>query len=132
MTQLVTETEHFSRRELACRCGVCDDGMDDVFMANLERLRVAFGRPMVVTSGHRCPDHNKRVASTGRDGPHTHRRAVDVQVARGEAYHLVRIALGQGTFSGIGLKQHGMGRFVHLDDLPAAPGRPRPTVWTYD
>ncbi len=45
---------------------------------------------------------------------------------------LIALAHKHG-FSGIGLRQHGdyKGRFVHLDDLSNATGRPRPWIWTY-
>jgi hypothetical protein len=43
---------------------------------------------------------------------------------------VVSVAIGTAEFTGIGLKQHGEGRFIHLDDLHL-PAHPRPIVWTY-
>jgi zinc D-Ala-D-Ala carboxypeptidase len=43
---------------------------------------------------------------------------------------MIRMALSVG-FTGIGVKQHGAGRFIHLDDLPNAEGQPRPHLWSY-
>jgi zinc D-Ala-D-Ala carboxypeptidase len=40
------------------------------------------------------------------------------------------LALEQG-FTGIGVSQKGAIRFIHVDDLPDAPGQPRPTIWSY-
>lgn len=34
-------------------------------------------------------------------------------------------------FTGIGIQQKGGDRYIHLDNLPNAPGQPRPTVWSY-
>lgn len=124
---------YFAAEELRCRCGECGstgEEMDARFMVRLVRLREAFGRPMPLTSAYRCPAYNERVSSTGRAGPHTRRRAVDVRVAGEDAYRLVRLALEHG-FTGIGVRQHGpwAGRFVHLDDLQA--GFPRPRLWSY-
>lgn len=34
-------------------------------------------------------------------------------------------------FTGIGIKQHGDNRFIHLDDLREPDHAPRPTIWTY-
>lgn len=53
-------TRNFTRAEMACKCcGVCL--MRDNFMAKLQALREAFGAPITVTSGYRCPAHNRQV-----------------------------------------------------------------------
>jgi len=101
------------------------------FMAKVERLREAWGKPMVVTSGARCPKWNAVVSKTGEAGPHTTGRAIDFAVDRGEAYRLLALAFSLGLFTGIGVNQKGGGRFLHFDDLPDAPGQPRPTLWSY-
>lgn len=52
-------------------------------------------------------------------------------VDRKQAHEVVRIAYELGI-TGIGWKQHGASRFVHLDDLHEADGHvPRPTIWSY-
>lgn len=121
-------TPHFTRAEMSCRCG-CGLVPPAEFMLRLEGLRVAFGRTMKVTSGARCPAYNAKVSGTGLTGPHTI-GAVDIDIARREAYDLVALAPKHG-FTGIGFKQHGANRFMHLDALPDAPGQPRPTIWSY-
>lgn len=120
--------EHFTKEELECKCG-CGGLPELDFVKKLERLREELGFPMPVTSGYRCPDYNARVSSTGRTGPHTTGRAVDIGVDRYRAWRLILEAMPE--FTGIGLQQKGQGRFVHLDDLPNAEGQPRPTVWSY-
>lgn len=120
---------HFRREEFACRhCGLNLISTD--FVTKLDELRERFGRPLIVTSGYRCREHNARVSSTGLNGPHTTGRAVDLAVDRGDAHRLLGLALDMG-FTGIGVNQKGDVRFIHLDDLTDAPGRPRPTVWSY-
>jgi peptidase M15-like protein len=121
-------TPHFTVAEMACRCG-CGRLPSLPFVQRLEELRVAFNRPMPVTSGARCPAYNATVSLTGEDGPHT-KDAVDVAVSRRDAYDLMVLA-PQFGFTGIGFKQHGGKRYVHLDALPSAPGQPRPTLWSY-
>ena len=100
------------------------------FQKKLERLRERFGKPLAVTSGARCPDYNAKVADTGRTGPHTKGRAVDLAIRGGDALHLITLAVEQG-FTGIGVSQKGASRFLHLDDLPNEDGQPRPWVWSY-
>jgi uncharacterized protein YcbK (DUF882 family) len=129
MTQV---TKHFTREELQCKCGCGRMEIPQEFLNKLEKLRKAFGKPMVITSGYRCPAHNSDVSETGAAGPHT-LGAVDVSVAGADAHLLLQHANVVG-FSGIGIKQKGpfSGRFVHLDDLPVTDNtHPRPRVWTY-
>ena len=126
---------HFSTYELVCRCGRPDceqRGMHEDFMTRLELLRAELGMPLVLNSAYRCPTHNAAVSTTGRNGPHTTGRAVDIAISGKPVVALLAAALSLG-FTGIGLKQDGAamaGRFVHLDDL-TAPAYPRPRVWTY-
>lgn len=123
-------TEHFSTEELMCKCGCLQAAMDPGFMSRLEALRLAFNRPMPITSGYRCQAHNSAVG--GRPtSPHVIGLAVDVAVSGEEAYWLVLFAMQLG-FTGIGVSQGGSrrGLFVHIDDLPVA-GHPRPRLWSY-
>ena len=106
--------------------------MDKKFMHRLEELRSAYGRPMVISSAYRCPDHNSRVSKTGRDGPHTTGQAIDILVSGQDAYELLFFAIGYG-FAGLGINQSGPSsqRFVHLDRLESLSSRPRPSIWSY-
>jgi len=123
-------TEHFTDAELSCRhCGRQE--MDPEFMERLEAIRREYGKPMVVTSGYRCPEYNLRVSRTGASGPHTRGRAADIAVRGGNALELIAIAMKHGC-TGIGVLQHGTHRMVHLDDLPdESPRSPRPWIWSY-
>lgn len=137
---------NFSRSEMVCSCGCGRADMEPEFMRRLQRLRSHYNRPMVITSGYRCPDYNARVGTTGRDGPHTTGKAVDVAVRGADARDLASMAMTYG-FTGIGVQQKGEGRFLHLDLLPVNdPGSdpddpdnddydpdqpPRPWLWSY-
>jgi zinc D-Ala-D-Ala carboxypeptidase len=99
-------------------------------MDKVEKLRDRLGFALPVTSAYRCPEYNNRVSGTGRSGPHTTGRAIDLGVSHSRALELLRMALAMG-FTGIGIKQHGQGRFIHLDDLPNAEGQPRSHIWSY-
>lgn len=118
-------TPHFKTSELACKCG-CGMLPAQAFMDKVERLRVAYGKALTVTSAARCPEHNAKVSGTGRTGPHTTGRAIDFAVDRADAYRLAKLAFEQG-FTGIGFQQKGAGRFLHVDDLTEG----RPTIWSY-
>ena len=124
-------TDHFTDDELKCKCGCGVLGMDASFMDRIENLRVAFDKPMSVSSGYRCPTHNSNQSSTGKTGPHTTGKAIDIHVFGEEAYTLLLLAMQMG-FTGVGVRQKGghLSRFIHIDDLQPNE-HPRPRVWSY-
>lgn len=95
-------------------------------MQQLQMLRFAYGKPMRITSGYRCPDHPIEKAKN-KPGAHASGLACDVGVQGAEARELLGLAIKSG-FTGIGVQQKGGGRFLHLDLLE---GDNRPTVWSY-
>ena len=117
---------NFTEAEMRCKCGCGRADMKPSFMMTLQRVRNAFGRPMVVNSGFRCPDYDK---SIGGVGIHPKGRSADIRVSGEKAYHLLGCAYAMDV-RGIGLKQHGAwaSRFMHLD---TEGGRKRPRVWSY-
>jgi len=119
-------TPHFSKAELTCKCG-CGMLPQADFMNKVEQLRLTVGFALPVTSAARCPDHNARVSGTGRTGPHTTGRAIDLGVSGPQAHAVLSAALAMG-FTGIGVAQKGAGSFIHIDDLT---GPRRPFVWSY-
>jgi zinc D-Ala-D-Ala carboxypeptidase len=126
----------FSMEELSCRCGCGQMGMNADFMEKMVKLRLHFGRPLIVTSAYRCPAWDKKVSGSTRPGagPHTSGHAVDVNVYGEDALGYIKKAQELGLFTGFGFAQKGeaRSRFVHLDDLTAQEaGVPRPGVWTY-
>lgn len=121
--------KYFTASEFDCSCCRRNE-MNEQFLEELDELRARYGKPLVVSSGYRCPTHNQRVSSTGATGPHTTGRAADLRVSRGDALKVLKIVLEMG-FTGIGIQQKGAVRFIHLDNLPNAPDQPRPTLWSY-
>lgn len=120
---------YFSVDEFACRH--CRENLiDHQFVTKLDDLRHRLGFALTISSGYRCPEHNSKVSSTGRTGPHTTGRAADIAVSHARAYEVLQTAMMM-RFTGIGINQKGGRRFIHLDNLPNAPGQPRPTLWSY-
>ncbi len=73
-------SNHFSRKEFACRCGECDfDIVDAELVAVLEGVRKHFGSPVQITSGCRCVCHNKRCGGS-ENSEHLTGRAADFVV----------------------------------------------------
>ena len=126
-------TPHFTDNELKCRCcGVST--MQPEFMDSLEKIRMEMNRPLKLSSAFRCSKHNQKVSSTGPNGPHTDHghggQAVDILISGSDALRLMEVARKYGM-SGIGVKQQGKSRFIHLDNLGNATGQSRPWVWSY-
>lgn len=113
---------NFSIAELACRCGgrFCDRAYwhDSDFLDQLQALRDQIGKPLIVTSAHRCPQWNAYVGGAPRS---RHKRlAVDIALTghdRGELYRRSRAL----QFTGFGLARS----FLHLDR------RRHPATWFY-
>lgn len=133
MSDVWDELKFFKKSEFDCRCGCGGNEMNADFLRKLDDMRSRMDFPYIVTSGYRCPDHNEKVSTTGRNGPHTTGRAVDINVFGKRAFQVLQQAALGGWFTGIGLNLKGSHdkRFIHLDDLDSHDNRFRPTVWTY-
>lgn len=121
----------FTHKELACKAsGIVK--LADGFADRLVMLRLAFGRPMFVTSCCRSALHNRNVGGHPKslhvlEGNHglNGTAAIDIRVRDGvEARALTKLALSDGW--SVGIPSSG---FVHLDrrDLAGLP----PSVFGY-
>jgi uncharacterized protein YcbK (DUF882 family) len=74
------EVNHFKNSEFSCKhCGKIV--IDSRLIARLEKLRHELGdTPIVITSGYRCPKHNKAIGGAKRS-QHCQGKAVDIKVA---------------------------------------------------
>ena len=128
-------TKNFSVNEMKCHCGCGEDSMDMDFMDILQNIREDMNRPLKISSGVRCAEHNSVVSSTGIFGPHVPRssgtKASDILISGADALRLVDIARKHGI-SGVGISQRGehAKRFIHIDTL-SDEKHPRPTMWSY-
>ena len=125
-------SKYFQLAEFTCRCGCGQTLIDQDFVAKLDWLREELNRPLIITSGYRCPKHNQAVSSSGPDGPHTTGQAADIKLYGLAAYNTMYLAKTIG-FTGLGISQKGpqTSRYLHLDTLAGGPGRPRPWIWSY-
>lgn len=102
-------TEHFSKAEMACRCGCGDYEMNQEFLEKLEDLRNLFGK-MTINSAKRCEQWNSKVGGENNSF-HLYGNAIDVCIwSAADRFMLVKLAIQIG-FRGIGIA----GNFVHLD-----------------
>jgi len=71
----------FKMDEFECRCGCGRNEIDPGFVAILDKIRATYyDRPLVVTSGYRCPEWDKEI---GGKGNHPTGSAADLLVSKG-------------------------------------------------
>lgn len=54
-------TKNFNRAEFACKCGNCSIKINPALVQGLQAVRDAYGKPLTISSGHRCAAYNKRI-----------------------------------------------------------------------
>lgn len=93
--QPIRLSEHFLAQEFRCRhCGELKINME--LIIKLEELRAAIGgKPIVVTSGYRCPEHNRKVGGVA-DSQHLYGNAADIYVNGMSPRALAEYARGVG------------------------------------
>jgi uncharacterized protein YcbK (DUF882 family) len=113
-------TLHFSRAEFACNCGCGFDTVDIGTLLVLENVRMHFNAAVVINSGCRCADWNKKCGGA-TDSLHLKARAADIAVA-GVSPSKVADYVENGPLKGKG----GVGRyntFTHVDTRSNGPAR---------
>ena len=117
-------SQDFYEDEFECQCGKCDSSgkMNRAFIARLQALRTAFGRPIRITSGYRCPEHNRAVGGAPNSN-HLRGIAADIAMTSSvDRYKLLKLAIATEC-SGVGVAKN----FVHLDLRTSGE-----FIWTYE
>lgn len=109
-------SRNFKVSEFACHGnGCCSTVMvDDKLVTYLQKIRDHFGKSITITSGYRCPIHNKNVnGATG--SRHAKGQAADIVVQGVAPAEVAAYAESIGIL-GIGLYETSKdGHFVHID-----------------
>ena len=106
-------SEHFDSSEFACRCG-CGFGENpgDVspkLIELLEKMRETTG-PLYITSGCRCPKHNRAIGGVDNSA-HERGTAADLKVCNGRDRFLIL----SSAFKAGCLRVGDGARFIHVD-----------------
>ena len=114
--------KHFKEREFKCPC--CGQiKLAEEFKEKIDMARDIAGIPFIITSGYRCPKHNKEVGGKS-DSAHLKGFAADVKATDSYTrYKIVTAALTAG-FTRIGVAKN----FIHLD---CDPEKPQEVMWVY-
>ena len=122
---------NFSPAEIACR-GTGKLLINEQALDCLQELRVALGKPMIINSAYRSPEHNRAVGGA-KASKHLDGTAFDVSMANHDPENFIAAARRAG-FRGIGT--YPRSNFVHIDLGPARTwGEPfpvRPTAFAPD
>jgi zinc D-Ala-D-Ala carboxypeptidase len=111
--------KYFSDDEFKCKC--CNVAhMDVLFLSQLNLAREFAAIPFVITSGYRCPKHNKEVGSTSHN--HQDGKAVDIQCTDSQSRLKIVMGLIRAGFRRIGISKS----FIHADSMNDVP-----CIWTY-
>lgn len=109
---MYSRLDYFKEHEFRCKCGVCYSSvvMDKKLLIALDRMRKRFGKPIVVNSGIRCPDHNREEGGV-KNSSHLSGKAADIRVETDrDRFKLIGLAIEMGVPRiGIGLG------YLHLD-----------------
>jgi zinc D-Ala-D-Ala carboxypeptidase len=116
----------FSPREIACK-GTGELVIDDQALDKLQALRDRLGKPLILTSAYRSPEHNKRVGGA-KNSRHMQGDAFDVMMTNHDPQSFEAAARAVG-FTGFGY--YPKSGFMHVDTGPARSwGRPFPATKT--
>lgn len=121
-------SEHFSRRELACKCGCGLCNVAPELLRLLETIRALLNTPIYVNSGCRCESHNKAVGGVSTS-KHLTGQAADIHTILEPITMYSRIVTAYEAgqledLGGVGLYSWG----VHVDTAKAADGHLRKWV----
>ena len=119
-----TKYQNFKKAEFKCPCGKCDGygkGIQSTLLITLQALRDKYGK-LDVTSGYRCPAHNKEVGGSTKskhmdgaaadfylDGFNSQSKRVDVvnELKETEYYNY--------SYTNVNNNHPNMGNVVHID-----------------
>lgn len=109
-------SNNFNSTEMDCHgSGCCSTTLiNETLVEYLQKIREHFGKPITITSGYRCPTHNKRIGgATG--SRHSKGDAADIVVSGVSPVEVAKYAESIGIL-GIGLYNTSSdGHFVHID-----------------
>lgn len=123
--------EFFKIDEFKCKCGCGKGDPCKKLIEILTEIRLHFGKPLIITSGTRCPEHNKKVGGSPRS-QHLQDKAADFVIEGVETDkvwdYVEKNYKKKGKGLGVARKRNAnnpFGGFIHIDT------RGYDAVWEY-
>ena len=114
--------KYFKEEEFTCPC--CGKVfLNPVLIPTLDKIRKDYGKPMIVTSGFRCPSHNQSVGGAA-SSEHLIGSGADIEcISNYDRFALLSICLKHG------IRRIGIGKtFIHIG---IALSSPQDIIWLY-
>lgn len=113
---------YFKETEFKCPC--CGKvSLNENLIPTLDRIRGMYGKPMYITSGYRCPEHNTEVGGKPSSA-HLTGEAADIScVSDRDRFNLIYAAITSGI-NRIGISS----KFIHID---ISESLPQNVLWLY-
>ena len=118
---------YFKISEFRCKCGKCqmpENVPGDKLINALVWVRETFNAPVIINSGYRCPEHNKRVGGAPKsqhsDWGNQTGGAADFVVKGHKTEEVFKVVMDKFKDKGFGIAikrnpNNPYGGFVHLD-----------------
>lgn len=109
--------EHFGLNEMRCHCkgkycnGHYKNGIDPALLILLERIRKEVDKPIIITSGYRCPAWNRKQGGA-LFSQHLYERAADIKIEGMSVPEVNAICDKLNPYGGVGL---GGQNITHVD-----------------
>lgn len=106
--------KNFRLWEFRCPCGCGTTLHDPDLSGYLQQIREHFGKPVYITSGYRCEEHNASIKNASKTSRHMKGQAADFYISGVKPAEIAKYAESIGV-KGIGLYEGSDGNFVHID-----------------
>lgn len=107
-------SKNFSTNEFDCKCSSCKvTKIDYLQVQRLQKLRDAYGDPLIVHSAYRCPKHNAAIGGT-KNSYHMKGKATDFHIKRWGLQAIKDAVFKLWDGGGIGMYS----TFIHTDTGP--------------
>jgi hypothetical protein len=107
---------NFNREEFACPC--CGEvKVSEILVDKLQELRDVINKPIIITSGYRCLQYNKKVGGYSHS-PHLTGEAADIKI-KGMSTVTIAMIARHISYIRLGLYPN----HLHIDIRPANPSK---------
>lgn len=109
--------KHFKRSEFTCKCGCGFNHIDVRLVKILDMIREHFGKPIIITSGVRCVNYNRKVGGVSQSY-HVKNKASDFYVQGINVYdvlHYCQTLVSQRVLNYTYTNNTNMKGCVHID-----------------